>query len=101
MFKIGVVELNSRVMLKAKERMDKIEKKEKKKKEEMNRQKEEDKNLSAILCWLSWAKKGLKVDEKGDQVLYIKTIYFEPFQRFWLRWGKQLLARSAKMSLGI
>ena len=69
LFKLRILVLNSRVVLKAKERIDKIAREEKEKKDEKNRQKEEDKNLNAILCWNARVDKGKKIDKDGNPVL--------------------------------
>ena len=44
-------------------------KEQRKKKDEKNQQKEEDKNLNAILCWNACVKKGKKTDKDGNPVL--------------------------------
>ena len=69
MFKVGVLVVNSRAMLRAKEQLDDMEKEAKEKKQQKNLEKAEKKEQAAVVAFNRWIEQGRKVDANGYPVL--------------------------------
>ena len=62
---IGVLVANSRILLKAKEEVDEMEKEAKETKQQKNKEKTETKEQAAIVAFRRWIDQGRKVDANG------------------------------------